>query len=290
VGRDGGITWSDPTSLSGFRLDKYLVTVGRFRQFVYAVLPPDGGDAWLPPEGCGKHAHLNGGLGLLNVGTTRDPYQPYETGWVPEFNQLVPTDTNLACTGAPGALGSGSPTWTPTPGAQESLPITCVNWYEAYAFCIWDGGFLPSAAEWEYVALGGSDHRQYPWGSAPPGAANEYAIFGCLYPSAGSCTGLPNIAPVGTAFLGGARWGQLDMAGEAFEWLLDWSLTQPLGQCTDCADVNEPTCPRGCEGRQTRGGYYATPSTDLTTYVTTPLSWDPSTRNVGIGFRCARSP
>ena len=27
---------------------------------------------------------------------------------------------------------------------HETAPINDVNWYEAYAFCIWDGAFLPS--------------------------------------------------------------------------------------------------------------------------------------------------
>ena len=64
---DGG--WpdeADPATISGFRLDEYDVTVGRFRQFVNAVLPPDGGTGWLPTPGSGKHTHLNGGLGLAN--------------------------------------------------------------------------------------------------------------------------------------------------------------------------------------------------------------------------------
>jgi formylglycine-generating enzyme required for sulfatase activity len=45
---------------------------------------------------------------------------------------------------------------------------------EAYAFCIWDGGFLPSEAEWECAAAGGPDQREYPWGSTDPGTANLY--------------------------------------------------------------------------------------------------------------------
>ncbi len=50
---------ADPASVSGFRLDKYQVTVGRFRQFVAASVA-----GWRPAAGSGKHAHLNGGQGL----------------------------------------------------------------------------------------------------------------------------------------------------------------------------------------------------------------------------------
>ena len=94
---------------------------------------------------------------------------------------MSPTSANLA---------SCSPysTWTNTASTQENLPINCVNWWESYAFCIWDGGFLPSESEWEYAAAGGSQQREYPWGSAAPGTGNQYAIcqYGidnCYYPS-----------------------------------------------------------------------------------------------------------
>jgi formylglycine-generating enzyme len=52
---------ADPATVSGFRMDKYLVTVGRFRQFVNAW---DGGVGYVPPAGSGKHTYLNGGNGL----------------------------------------------------------------------------------------------------------------------------------------------------------------------------------------------------------------------------------
>jgi hypothetical protein len=60
----GGATGeADPATVSTFALDKYLVTVGRFRQFVKAW---DGGAGWMPPQSSGIHTHLNGGRGLIN--------------------------------------------------------------------------------------------------------------------------------------------------------------------------------------------------------------------------------
>ena len=133
---------ADPASVTGLRLDKYDVTVGRFRQFVNVVLPPDGGTGWLPVAGAGKHTHLNQGLGLTNSGGAGT----YEPGWVASDNSnIAPTNGNLACQ-------VNFSTWTASAGSQENLPINCVNWWESYAFCIWDGGFLPSEAEWEYAA------------------------------------------------------------------------------------------------------------------------------------------
>jgi sulfatase modifying factor 1 len=148
------------------------------------------------------------------------PGSGYESGWLTGFDRNVaPTEANLAS-------DPDYATRTSTPGSRENLPINCVNWYEAYAFCIWDGGFLPSEAEWEYAAAGGSEQREYPWGSAAPATANQYAIYGCYYnpDDAGLCTGVANIAPVGTATLGAGRWGQLDLAGDEYQWNLDsWS-------------------------------------------------------------------
>jgi|SRR5580704_4705762 sulfatase modifying factor 1 len=113
----------------------------------------------MPAAGSGKHAHLNGGRGLRSAA---DPTS-YEPGWGPSDDANVsPTDAHLSSC-------SPAATWTPSPSGSENLPINCVDWAEAYAFCIWDGGFLPSDAEWEYAAAGGSEQREYPWGSALPG-------------------------------------------------------------------------------------------------------------------------
>jgi sulfatase modifying factor 1 len=53
---NGPMAEADPATVSGFRLDKYEVTVGRFRRFMAAW---DGG--WLPAADSGQHVHLTGG-------------------------------------------------------------------------------------------------------------------------------------------------------------------------------------------------------------------------------------
>lgn len=300
---DGGPTGeADPASVSAFRLDKYEITVGRFRQFVNAVSPPDGGAAWMPTQGSGRHTHLNGGMGLAS-GPNVDAGQTYETGWDTSWNSNVtPSTTPTGC------LDPGAATWTTSVGAQELLPINCVNWYEVYAFCIWDGGFLPSEAEWEYAAAGGDQQRQYPWGSTDPGAANEYAIYGCYYPGGtGACDanssqgpiGTLNIASVGSARLGAGRWGQLDLAGNLFENALD-SYASYVNPCVDCAYLGGAVAPvvRGGDDfdvvYQTFGGSGAASDTAAEARAEIrPTFRDnngPTTRTLSTGGRCARTP
>jgi sulfatase modifying factor 1 len=268
-GGDASTAEADPARVSGFRLDKYEVTVGRFRQFAKAW---GAGSGYLPTAGSGKHAHLSGGRGLVDSSA---PGTVFEPGWVASDDGYVaPTDTNLACK-------SRFDTWTTSAGSGETLPINCVNWYEAYAFCIWDGGFLPSEAEWEYAAAGGSQQRAYPWGAIPPGTANQYAIYGCYYPDgdAGSCTG--GAAPVGSAPDGVGLWNQLDLAGNVHEWSLDGYAAYRAG-CADCAYLTAASY------RVMRGGYFY----NYPSYLVPASRSDdsPTVRSICIGFRCARTP
>jgi formylglycine-generating enzyme required for sulfatase activity len=271
---------TDVASVSSFKLDKYLVTVGRFRKFVNAW---NGGAGWTPQAGAGKHAHLNGGKGLNGIVFVNAANAPgNESGWVVSDDvNIAPTNANLACD------ASFAP-WTASVGSQENLPIGCVTWYEAYAFCIWDGGFLPSEAEWEFASAGGSQQRDFPWGSTVPGTACpgtgcQYTIYNCDYPSgAGSCSDVSNIAPVGTATLGAGLWGQLDLAGNVWEWNLDWHSGSYLDPCTDCADLTVATL------RELRGGYFGSLASDL--FPGKRNSGTPTDRFSGNGVRCARIP
>jgi sulfatase modifying factor 1 len=264
---DGGPTnLTDPCTVSGFRLDAYEVTVGRFRQFVGAWA---NGSGYVPAPGSGKHTHLNGGQGLsVAAGSGAASYEP---GWrASDDGRVAPTDGNLAC-------DPQYATWTPAPAGREALPINCVSWWEAYAFCIWDGGFLPSEAEWMYAAAGGAQQLEYPWGTADAGTQNAYAIYGCNYPDgSGRCTGASNIAPVGTAALGQSLWGQLDLLGNVWELNIGAPYTSP---CTDCATVSANSSPKGGSFRD---------SLLLAPSGIVPATF--SDRSYFFGFRCARVP
>jgi formylglycine-generating enzyme required for sulfatase activity len=278
---DGGATAeSHLATVSGFRLDKYIVTVGRFRQFVAAW---NGGSGWTPPAGSGKHLHLNGGKGLVDSAPS-DSGARYEFGWQSSDNtNIAPTNANLACNVA------NQVTWTATAGSNENLPIDCVNWYEAQAFCIWDGGFLPSEAEYEYASAGGSQQREYPWGSTAPGTSNQFAIYGdglggCYYPTAATCPGVAaGTAPVGTAGMGAGRWGQLDLVGEAFQFDIDWYNTY-ADPCTDCAYLTLTG------SRVIRGNRYDSGITAIQSSWRSSIGEDPAGRLDYIGFRCVRTP
>jgi len=252
--RDAG----DPATVSGFGLDQFEVTVGRFRQYVQHVA---GGGGGAPRAGSGIHLHLNGGKGLAIADS---PTGTFESGWDKSWDANIPTGASARPTWDENLLQCAPSTWTSSPGTNEELPINCVTWYEAYAFCIWDDGFLPSEAEWEYAAAGGSRELEYPWGRAPPGTASQYAIYDCDYgddagDGGGTCTdGAVNIAPVGSASLGGGRWGELDLAGSMWEWTLDW-YTGYSEPCVDCAAL---TAPSGST-KPVRGGSYGSPASRL---------------------------
>jgi len=267
-----GVTFTDmthPATVSTYRLDKYEVTVARFRRFVEAVV---GSGAWRPPAGSGKHVHLNNGQGLAAVGGGYEP--GWNTAWNDELFGTISewTTAMMTCSADQGFNG-----WTESAnGINDRKPIPCVGWHQAYAFCIWDGGFLPSDTEWNYAASGGNLHRVFPWG----------ATIECdkLMSNELSCPahGLPN--HVGSFPLGNGFFGHSDLSGNLFEWSLDTFATALANPCTDCAQFASSV------ERTARGGSFVYgfegdlfhaarrgKATAGNTY------WD-------IGFRCARPP
>jgi formylglycine-generating enzyme len=255
---------SSPATVSKFRLDAYEVTVGRFRQFVTAW---DAG--YVPAAGAGKHTHLNQGQGLASTAGG------YEGGWSASYAAGIATSASAWNTNLTGG------TWTATAGSSENLPIVMITWYEAYAFCIWDGGFLASEAEWNFAAAGGGDQRAYPWSAAyPPGST----AISCSDANYAGCTANTTNAVGTESPAGDGKWGQSDLAGNVWEWTLDAYATY-AAPCADCADATVGTVQvaRG-------GGYQANPATTQYLLVSFRGSFAPGTRYNNIGTRCARAP
>lgn len=254
---------SYPATVSAFALDRYEVTVGRFRKFVEAG---QGTQESPPAEGAGGHPRLP------------------SSGWEGAWNTNLAADT--ATLTARVKCDSLYQTWTDAPGPNENKPMSCVNWYEAMAFCIWDGGYLPTEAEWGYAASGGSEQRTYPWSLDPSSTSIDctYANYYVNNPPGTSCVNGTN--PVGSESPNGdGRWGHSDLAGNVWEWTLDWYAPSYPLPCSDCANL-EPTL----QYRMIRGGGLGDDATNLRAAYRDWLSPTERLYNNSLGVRCARSP
>ncbi|HJX65097.1 MAG TPA: SUMF1/EgtB/PvdO family nonheme iron enzyme [Polyangia bacterium] len=221
-----GVTYTDmnyPATVDDFYLDKYESTVGRFRQFVNQGM---GTQANPPGSGAGIHPLIPG------------------SGW------NLAWKTNLAANTAElkTALRCDPTfqTWTDTAGGNESRPQNCINWYEAFAFCAWDGGRLATEAEWNYAAAGGSEQREYPWGS---GIDYTNASYECMGDGNTACA-LTDLIVVGSKPAGNGKWGHANLAGNVWEWTLDWYANYTT-VCDNCADLTVAS------NRVVRGGVFS---------------------------------
>jgi formylglycine-generating enzyme required for sulfatase activity len=254
--------------VGGFYLDRFEVTVGRFREFVDKYR--------LPEADMGAHPRI--------------PGSGWQTAWesVPDYDH--PPETAVPPTRELLAAQVGDVDHCPDSSTYRendpSLPVNCVNWYVAFAFCVYDGGRLPTEAEWNYAAAHGKSHRPLPWSQsvsdttvdASHAAYHEFSEPLPMLPS------LVGIHPSGQGgFFRNSGQGHEDLAGNVFEWVADqWT------------DAPEPTCGTDCmaswsdtdDERPIRGGSFQLgPSflrsgsrTSSPAYNVLPLH----------GFRCAR--
>jgi formylglycine-generating enzyme len=211
----GGTFGKDKSRVKSFRLDVFEVTVGRMRAFVDAYpgsRPKMGQGASAAAPGSGWNADLDAVLpsDLWNFrGNFRDVVQK-------DWQKFV--------------------TWTDLPGAYENMPLAPVLWAYAQAFCIWDGGRLPTNAEWKYAAMGGDEARPWPWGVDYPYPNDGRGVLNYK----GTETYEQAFTDVGSAPAGKARWGHLDMGGSRREWVFDanngseQSPTPEPSPCHDC--------------------------------------------------------
>jgi len=193
-------------AVDGFWIDPFQVTNGRYAEFVRET-------------------------GYVTV--AERPLDPADFPGAPAEN-LVPGSLVFTRTRGPVDLRHINQWWTWTPGAswrapegpgstlagREEHPVVHVAYEDAAAFAEWDGGTLPTEAQWELAARGGLAGAAYTWGDEPEPAGGRLANYWHGDFPWRPEPGYGTTAPVGSFEPNG--FGLSDMAGNVWEWTADW--------------------------------------------------------------------
>jgi formylglycine-generating enzyme required for sulfatase activity len=174
---------------------------------------------------------------------------------------------------------------------RGQLPMNCVDWSLANAYCAARGERLPTEAEWEFAARG-PDGRKFPWGDDAPNAkrlnacGKECVAWGrahgvkleAMYDGDDAFS---TLAPVGSFPQGDSRFGVHDVAGNVWEWTADL-----YGDYKSDAQTDPKGATSGAE-RAIRGGAWNVANA-ASTRATFRGHSAPEMRSAAIGFRCAK--
>ena len=149
---------------------------------------------------------------------------------------------------------------------NPGYPVVCVTWYQAQAYCKWNGKQLPSEARWEYAARAGK-RSTYAWGSGSP--------------SKQTCADAKNKHPDKAGSHPANGWGLFDMTGNAWEWTSD-------NYCKDqylYSEKKDPAGPATGLYKVIRGGGWYSGPKQLR--ISNRHWFSPGFAEVSIGFRCS---
>jgi len=270
-----------PVRVSPFLLDRAPVTVAQFSRFVEET-------------------------GYVTVAERRPDPRDY-----PEVDPQFLVPGALVFTGSRGPVPLQDPSqwWTWVPGAswrspegpgsrvsdRDDHPVTQVSLEDATAYANWAGRRLPTEAEHERAARGGTDTTIYAWGDERcPDGQHLANTWQGPFPYWNTVEdGWPTTSPVGT--FAANPYGAVDLIGNVWEWTSDrWTSHHPQAATSPCC---VPSDPQNLHTGQARprdafvvkgGSHLCAPEYCLRYRPAARQPQDRDSATTHIGFRCAR--
>jgi sulfatase modifying factor 1 len=220
---------------------------------------------------------IPGGWFWMGCEIGRDDEKPPHRVWVDPFDIAAYQVTNedYACFLV--AMNYPQPScWNDPNFNHPKMPVVAISWHEALNYCEWLSRVtsqryrLPSEAEWECAARGGTEHSLYSWGDASPELLPDYARRWKSGPE-----------PVG--LYPPSTFGLYNLGDNVHEWCGDWYDACYYSRSPD----RNPQGPTNTGRRASRGGSWRHHIKVARTAARSSIP--PEFQYTDYGFRVARS-